>query len=458
MGLWADFKHTLQHTYVADGVDLIDETQNDSQEYFRSEDGLKYRNHWGTILLHMFGFPTRNLTLKAGPSLKNLGKNWIGYNPASSTPMKWLRGILMGLIVNPILLIPRAVVGIAKIVTEVIPGTISRFLLNTGEDIVETGKSYLAKAVNDEANIPEDDRLGAGWKIGYGAIGTLITGVGGIFWGAGALVKTVYLTLCTLTSPIETVRSSYHYGKNPIDIPFTQTTETDVDDNTQISYKTFQLGKPAGFVLAGLAVVGSFITFALTGPFAIKALAAALAPIAGGRISNAVLSVEKIGNVKFIGPILTKIGEGFQKVISLPYISNVFNFLRIGPTLQATPAAIIGLGAVVGGLLASVGTLVSEYAYKPWLRHWHDTTAHKHTGLVSGGQYHPLEDPLANDNSLREDLGNGASSHVRAANKNIGEGSGTRPFFASPATVSAATSAPTSTAANDDKEVARYRV
>lgn len=439
MGLWADFKHTVQHTYVADGVDLIDQTQNGSQQLFFPNpvndeqeielvDGsqkakkvnIPYRNHWSTIVAHMFGLPTRQLTKKPTYTFKNFLRNWFGYNAASSTPARIGRGILMGVIVNPILLIPRAVVGIAKIVTEVIPGTISRFLLTQGENGVEFGKSAFAHAFTNQDNVPEEDpdRLSVLDRFGYGTLGAVGVLVGGAAWLVGAAVKSIYLTLCTLTSPIETVRWSYHTGQLPIAVPFSQYTT----DNGRDERLYFPLqGKIRGVVLAGFAVVGSIITFALTGPFAIKALAAAFAPVAGGRISNAILSVEKIGNVKFIGPILTKIGEGFQKVISLPYISNALNFLRIGPTLQATPAAVIGLGAVVGGLISTVGTIINEFPYKkPWLRYWHNNKVN------GGGDYVPLVAPV------RADLGTGASSHVvRTADKTIGEGSGTKPLFAS---------------------------
>ncbi len=445
MGLWADFKHTVQHTYVADGVDLIEQTQNGSQELFfadvnnvndvndvndesnielldeksRKRVNIPYRNHWSTIIAHMVGLPTRQLTKKPTYTGKNFLRNWFGYNAASSTPARIGRGILMGLIINPILLIPRAVVGIAKIVTEVIPGTISRFLLTHGENGVEFGKAAFAHAFTNQDDMPEEDpdRLSGWGRLGYGLIGTLGVLIGGAAWLVGAAVKSIYLTLCTLTSPIETVRWSYHTGKQPIAVPFSQYTT----DNGSDARLYFPLqGRIRGVVLAGFAVVGSIITFALTGPFAIKALAAAFAPVAGGRISNAILSVEKIGNVKFIGPILTKIGEGFQKVMSLPYISNALNVLRIGPTLQATPAAVIGLGAVVGGLISTLGTLINEYAYKPWLRVWHDNK-------VDGGrEYKPLV------GSGRIDLGTSASSQVvRTADRTIGEGSGTKPLFAS---------------------------
>lgn len=440
MGLWADFKHTVQHTYVADGVDLIDQTQNGSQQLFfenttnvndeseielleehtRKIVNIPYRNHWSTIVAHMFGLPTRQLTKKPTYTFKNFLRNWFGYNAASSTPARIGRGILMGVIVNPILLIPRAAVGIVKIVTEVIPGTISRFLLTQGENGVELGKRAFTEAFSNQDDLPEEDpnRNSILGRIGYGLLGTFGVLVGGAAWVAGAVTKSIYLTLCTLTSPIETVRWAYHTGKHPIAVPFSQYT----NENGQLKHLDFPLeGRIRGVILAGLAVVGSIITFALTGPFAIKALAAAFAPASGGRISNAILSVEKIGNVKFIGPILTKIGEGFQKVMSLPYISNTLNFLRIGPNLQATPAALLGLGAMVGGLISTVGTIINEFPYKkPWLKYWHNNK------VEGAGDYVPLVAPN------RTDLGTSASSHVvRTADKSIGEGSGIKPLFAS---------------------------
>lgn len=448
MGLWQDFKDTVHNTYVADGVDLINRTQNDSQDLFRDKKAKKYRSHWGTITLHALGFPTRQLdpSIKR-PTFQNFRRNWIGWNPTSSTPAKVARAILMGVLVNPILLIPRAVVGIAKVVTEVIPGTLSRFVLNVGDGIVNFGKGKVSRAFADETTYPDDEQKGGLAKFFTGAVGVLAIGFGAVVWAAGAVVKSVYLTLCTLTSPIETVRASYHYGKNPIAVPFTygDKEEGQLNRHSRKDYSYIQPGKPLGFILAGFAVVGSIITFALTGPFALKALTAALAPIAGGKIANAVASVEKIGNVKFIGPILTKIGEGFQKVASLPYISNVLNYLHIGSTIQAAPAALIGLGAVVGGLISTVGTIVNEFPYKkPWLRFWHRTSKVS-PGFSTGQDDAELLLPPA----IEADANAGMQSPptLRSANVNLGEGSGTKPLFAVKSRVGGSVPAATPTAA-----------
>lgn len=234
-------------------------------------------------------------------------------------------------------------------------------------------------------------------------------------------------------------------------MPFTYGDVVDEDDHvTGQNYSYIQPGKPFGFFLAGLAVLGSFITFGLTGPFALKALTAALAPIAGGKIANAIASVEKIGNVKFIGPILTKIGEGFQKVASLPYISHALNFMRIGQTIQAGPAAVIGLGAVIGGLISTVGTLVDKFAYKPWLRFWHGSST-KRRG--SGLEAHPEGSDLRPLMGANETLQSPPIS--RTPDRSLGEGSGTKPLFA------ARSAAPTAsaTAAHDDRRpIASFNV
>jgi hypothetical protein len=433
MDLLKDFKYTVRNTYVADGVDLIDRTQivntkEGPKNLFAEDEGIKYRNHWGTIILHALGFPTRQLKAKIErPTFQNFYRNWFGYNKKSSTPAKVGRAILMGFVVNPILLIPRAVIGIAKVVTEVIPGTISRFVLNIGEDVIYSGKHLIKRALDDEESYDQDEQLGGFGKLLYGIGGAIVIGLGAATWIVGAAVKSIYLTLCTLTSPIETVRASYHYGKNPIALPFTLNKQ---GRRAEEIYTYIHPGKPMGFLFAGIAVIGSIITFALTGPFALKALTAALSPIAGGKIANAIANVEKIGNVKFIGPILTKIGEGFQKVASLPYISNVLNFLHMGPTIQATPAAVIGLGAVVGGLVSTVGTLLNEYAYKPWLRFWH-STSHDHTGLLTSDEHDPLLAPMEVPPTDEERRANAIlqSPPVRNADLTVGEGSGTGRFF-----------------------------
>lgn len=214
MGLWQDFKDTVRSTYVADGVDHINQIQNNSHDLYVSDEGKDYRNHWGTIVLHALGFPTRLLKAKKyklgeneklGPTFKNFYRNWFGYNKTSSTPAKVARAILMGLIVNPILLLPRALVGVAKVVTEVIPGTISRFVLNLGEGLVNYGKSRLKRAFADEDSFRDTEKMGT---FGNGLtffLGVLAVGFGGAVWTVGAAVKSIYLALCTLTSPIETV-------------------------------------------------------------------------------------------------------------------------------------------------------------------------------------------------------------------------------------------------------------
>lgn len=312
----AAYNKTFDLSYRVDGVDYSKLTQNNDPSLYSSVNGSNYRRDSLTRLSSFLGLSNRQLdTSLAKQTKENLWNNFIGYKKDASENELLARKIIV-MPLNTIFILPKLLVNLLKLATEVIPGIVSFFLINLGNSLITTSKSGSPTAL-----------------IGY------------FIWGLGYLFKLPYLVGCSLTSPIDNVRDAYYFGVKL------------VNKNTQHSSG---MDRFIGTAIAFGAVCLSVISFSFALPLGLKALVVTL----GRKMPTVILNViNKISN----SPALTKFGTD---VLTHPIIAKVSNVLNISAKLADVPA-FAGIGYIMGATITTVGSIANYLFNKFKENYWH---------------------------------------------------------------------------------------
>ncbi len=337
------FKKTIDNVYPVDGVDYCKKTQNNDITLFKSEVGRKYRKDRLTRLSSFFGLSNRQLDeYSEKQTLKNIWHNFIGYKNNASNNELLVRKIIsipLNLIFTPL----RFLINSVKILTEVIPGTISLFVIKQGTSLIEYSQSQSTK--NETRQQDENSQISSANNNSSPLKKNAAFIFGYLIWGLGWLLRTAYLAGRSLTSPIENVRNAYYFGVNI----------SNKGNKHRSSIANF-----IGIIIATGAACLSIITFSLAIPLGIKALVVTV----GRHMPTAIVNVlTKISNSQK----LTQIGND---VLTHPIIAKISNVLNISAKIADVPA-FAAIGYILGGTITTLGS-IANYVFNKFKENiWH---------------------------------------------------------------------------------------
>ncbi len=307
--------------YPPDGVDSLDETLNGSKEEFNSEEGKKFRTNFLTRLSSFVGLPNRKLRKNSGQSAQNLDDNFIGKQPDASTTRNSIRALITPL--NVIMMPLKLALNLLKLITEFIPGLLSKTVFMHGYKFRKKGfyENSFFKA------------------LGYSFLGGLLMQL------SYYPLLTAYFLGCCLTSPYDTMKSAWRLGNEFF----------------------FLNGKPLAYLFVGVTILSTVLMFTWATPLALKTFAITVVPIISHYLPSALINfVAKIGSA--ISPTLTAIGHALSNyVIAFPAIYYVLYTLPFHNIISTAPA-FIGASLFIATAIATIGPSISGYIndYKAW--------------------------------------------------------------------------------------------
>jgi len=323
----------LQEAYHADGVDLQKKTLNGSHAAYKNN--KLFINSPLTTFSSFLGLPNRKLDDNEPlQSWKNLGRNFIGWQKDISNKQLILNGFLLtplNLFLTPL----KFARNLLRLFAIVIPGTISRFL-------GESGSFSLSYNLGATLNLLfiNPNETGILKKIGL-TLMHLTFALGGLTLVLASLPFGVFQSFARdILSPINTVRDTY--------------------------YSFASWNKFVQLLFTSMSVVGVISIYAAVLPLATLALYPLMATTFP-RVVNAINA-----SLRLIAPILADIGA-----VVMPIAKLCANALTLGirnlSHLIVNKQIAVGLGATIGAAFVTLGIGINN-AINKFKNYWHGYT------------------------------------------------------------------------------------
>lgn len=321
------FLDRLDDIFPPEGVNVLDETLNESHDEFRSEQGIAYRKHWLTRLSSFLGLPNRKLSIFAGQSWQNLWDNFKGKQEIAS-PKKNLRRAAIMIPLNILLTLFKLPLNILKIATEYIPACLVH--LSFLPCVV------LTKILND-LPLPTPIRV-----VPFAILVSITATI-----SCALIVQ--YFIGCCLTSAYETMKSALYY------------------EEMITGGLVNKIRQPMKVLLVGIVIVTTVMVFLVVLPLAAKILMANVAPFIAHHLPTVILNgLDKFAH--FMQPAMTAIGRVSTKIAEIFFCTPGSIYVIPLIHVLSTVPALVGASLFVAVAISTIGPLISSYIddFKAW--------------------------------------------------------------------------------------------